>query len=242
MNNFFSTPYVTLVFSALFFLSCSSDESVINDETAQTTFGAKATFESERINNELIISTFLVNVEDFELEFDDDDFGDDDDDGGPGGNFYGDLELEGPFELDLSQLDVVFPFANVDIPLGQYEELEFDITRSSNSESILFQRSILLEGTIQGVPFVFWHNFEEDVEVDFEDTNIDIVVESTGESVVINFDMSFLFNTNIIDLSNATDNNGDGVIEISPNDQDGNNALANLIKETIKDAIELLDD
>ncbi|WP_339612005.1 hypothetical protein [uncultured Planktosalinus sp.] len=240
MNTFFSTPFTMLFFSALVFLSCSSDESVINDETAQTTFGAKATFESERINNELLISTFLVNVEDFELEFDDDDFGDDD--GGPGGNFYGDLELEGPFELDLSQPDVVFPFANIEIPLGQYEELEFDITRSSNSESILFQRSILIEGTIQGMPFVFWHNFEEDVEVDFEDTNIDIVVESNGESVVINFDLSFLFNTNIIDLSNATDNNGDGVIEISPNDQDGNNALANLIKETIKEAIELLDD
>ncbi len=234
-------PILTIVFSALVLMSCSDDESVPTNETALTTFGAKATFESGRMNNELFISKFIVNVEDFELEFDDDTFGDDDD-GGPGGNYYGDLELEGPFELDLSQPDVVFPIANVDIPMGQYEELEFDITRSSNSESELFQRSILIEGTIQEVPFVFWHDFEEDVEVDFEDTNIDIVVESNGDSVIINFDLGFLFNTNIIDLSNATDNNGNGVIEISPTDQDGNNALAQLIKETIKDAIELLDD
>lgn len=241
MKKIFLKPILTIAFFALVLMSCSKDENIPTDETAQTTFGAKATFESGRMNNELLISTFIVNVEDFELEFDDDAFGDDDD-GGTDESFYGDLELEGPFELDLSQPDVVFPIANVDIPVGQYEELEFDITRSSNSQSELFQKSILIEGTIQELPFVFWHDFEEDVEVDFEDSNIDIVVESNGDSVIINFDLSFLFNTNIIDLSNATDDNGDGVIEISPTDTDGNNALAQLIKETIKDAIELLDD
>src|SRR5690606_5074430 len=155
---------------------------------------------------------------------------------------YSDIELEGPFELDLSQPDVVFPIVNVDIPIGVYEELEFDIKKSSNANSLLFQKSILIEGFINESPFVFWHHFEEDVEIDFDDNDIDIIIEQNDNSIVINFDLNFLFNTNTINLSNAADGNADGIIEISPSDNDGNNALANQIKELIKDAIDLLDD
>lgn len=229
--------------SLLVFTSCSKDDGVnLSEEKASTSFGAKATFESRRLMENIQITKFLINVEDFELEFDDDLNGDDDDGGGTGGNFYSDIELEGPFELDLSQPDVVFPIVNVDIPIGVYEELEFDIKKSSNTNSLLFQKSILIEGFINESPFVFWHHFEEDVEIDFDDNDIDIIIEQNDNSIVINFDLNFLFNTNTINLSNAADGNADGIIEISPSDNDGNNALANQIKELIKDAIDLLDD
>ncbi len=232
----------TVVLSAFVLVSCTKDDnSNISEETATTLLGAKATFNNGRAFTEVEVTKFLVNVEDFELEFDDDMFGDDDD-GGADGNFYSDLELEGPFVLNLSEPNLVFPIATVDIPVGEYEELEFEITRNRDPENELFQRSILIEGTIDGTPFVFWHNFEEDVEIEFEDVNVPIIIESNGESLIINFDLTFLFNTNIIDLSAATDGNGNGVIEISPTDQDGNNALANQIKEIMKDAIDLLDD
>lgn len=234
-----------LLFSAslLVFTSCSKDDGAnLSEEKASTFFGAKATFESGRQMENIQITKFLINVEDFELEFDDDLNGDDDDGGGSGGNFYSDIELEGPFELDLSQPDVVFPIVNVEIPIGVYEELEFDIKKNSDSNSLLFQKSILIEGFINESPFVYWHHFEEDVEIDFDDNNIDIIIEQNDNSVVINFDLNFLFNTNTINLSNASDGNADGIIEISPGDNDGNNALANQIKELIKDAIDLLDD
>lgn len=235
-------PLFILALSTFVLVSCSKDDSSIStEETASTLIGAKATFVSGRAFSDIEVTKFLVNVEDFELEFDDDDFGDDDD-GGIGGNFFSDLELEGPFILNLSEPNLIFPIATVDIPVGQYEELEFDITRNRDPNSELFQRSILIEGTISGTPFVFWHNFEEDVEIEFEDTNLPIIIENDEDNLIINFDLSFLFNTDIIDLSSATDDNGDGVIEISPTDQDGNNALANQIKEIIKDAIDLLDD
>jgi len=228
--------------SLLVFTSCSKDDGAnLSEEKASTSFGAKATFESGRLMENIQITKFLINVEDFELEFDDDLNGDDDG-GGTGGNFYSDIELEGPFELDLSQPDVVFPIVNVDIPIGVYEELEFDIKKSSNANSLLFQKSILIEGFINESPFVFWHHFEEDVEIDFDDNDIDIIIEQNDNSIVINFDLNFLFNTNTINLSNAADGNADGIIEISPSDNDGNNALANQIKELIKDAIDLLDD
>lgn len=224
-----------IVLSAFIFVSCSKDDnSNTTEETATTLLGAKATFNNSRAFTDIEVTKFLVNVEDFELEFDDDE--------GIGGNFYSDLELEGPFVLNLSEPNLVFPIATVDIPVGEYEELEFEITRSRDPENELFQRSILIEGTIDGTPFVFWHNFEEDVEIEFEDVNVPIIIESDGENLIVNFDLTFLFNTNIIDLSAATDGNGNGVSEISPTDQDGKNALANQIKEIMKDAIDLLDD
>ncbi|MEX0997778.1 MAG: hypothetical protein WDZ45_12070 [Flavobacteriaceae bacterium] len=242
MTRIFFKPLFIIALSTFVLVSCSKDDSSdSSEESATTVLGAKATFNSGRAFAEIAITKFLVNVEDFELEFDDDDFGDDDD-GGIGGNYYSDIELEGPFVLDLSNPNLVFPIATVDIPVGQYEDLEFDITRNREPSNELFQRSILIEGTINERPFIFWHDFEEDVEIEFEDTNIPIMIENDGENLIINFDLTFLFNTNVVNLTGATDGNGDGVIEISPTDQDGNNALANQIKEIMKDAIDLLDD
>ncbi len=256
MRNYPLFLFYVLILSFVLVISCSDDESSSTvTETAATTIGMKATFDSGRAQADVTVSQFLINVEDFELEFDDDGLngdddgmGDDDDglgddDGtGSGSGSYTDIELDGPFELDLSQPDVIFPIANVEVPVGQYEELEFDIVRSQNQNSVLFQKSILIAGTIDEIPFEFWHDFEEDLEVEYEDTNVDIVVASDGESIIINFDLGFLFDTAVIDLSTAADGNGDGTIEISPTDDDGNNALANQIKDAIKDAIDLLDD
>ncbi len=251
-NVFVLSIFALFIVITLVMTSCSSnDDANTNSELAATTVGAKATLNSGRALNNVEITRFMINVEDFELEFDDDsNSGDDDDNGnsgddddnGNGGSFFNDIELDGPFELEFTADGVVIPFANVDIPVGQYEELEFEITKSNNPASDLFQKSILIEGTIETVPFVFWHNFEEDVEVDFEDLNSDILIVNDGETILINFDLSFLFDTSVIDLSSATDGNGDGIIEISPNDADGNNALANTIKNLIKEGIDLLDD
>jgi hypothetical protein len=262
MKNYPLFLFYLMILSFVLIISCSKDDSnSAVTETAATTIGVKATFESGKAQTNVNVTSFLINVEDFELEFNDDGLGSDDDglgsdddglsdgdglgdddDGMGSGSFYTDIELEGPFELDLSQPGVVFPIANVEVPVGQYEELEFEIVRSQNPTSDLYQKSILISGTIDNVPFIFWHDFEEDVEVEYEDTHIDIVIESDGESITINFDLSFLFDTTVIDLSTAVDGNGDGVIEISPTDDDGNNALANQIKEAIKNAIDLLDD
>lgn len=250
MRNYPLFLFYVLILSFVLVISCSDDESSSTvTETAATTIGMKASFDRGRSQADVTVSQFLINAEDFELEFNDDGLdGDDDginnDDDGTGSDsgYYTDIELDGPFELDLSQPGVVFPIANVEVPVGQYEELEFDIVRSQNPNSVLFQRSILIAGTIDGISFEFWHDFEEDLEVEYEDTNVDIVIESNGENIIINFDLGFLFDTAVIDLSTAVDGNGDGIIEINPTDDDGNNALANQIKDAIKDAIDLLDD
>ncbi len=175
-------------------------------------------------------------------EGDDDSYEKDDDWDDDGYYDYEDeIELEGPFELDL--LDGQITFVNTAIPNGRFEELEFEFEASTDPQSELFGKSILIQGTIQGTPFEFWHDFEDELEVDFEDTSLDITINGDTENLVIDFDLSMLFNHALgIDLSQAQDGNEDGLIEISPSDPDGNNELAGKIKERLKQVIDLLED
>lgn len=149
------------------------------------------------------------------------------------------FELRGPFELNLSAGEVTV--VDVEIPVGEYEEVEFEMDRSNDPTSELYQKSILMRGAISGTPFEFYHTFDEDFEVEYEDTGRNLIItEENNNSVVFEFDLVSVFNS--IDMSNASDGNANGTIEISPEDNDGNNQLANSIKNAIKYYIDLLDD
>lgn len=107
---------------------------------------------------------------------------------------------------------------------------------------VYFDRPIQ-KGTVDNIPFIFWHNFEDEIELDFEDPQFDITVASGTEYLSIEFDLSLLFNSvGGVNLSQAVDGNNDGTIEISPVDTDGNNAIAQQIRDRFKDFIDLLDD
>lgn len=250
-----------LLFSIALLTSCSDDNSSSSND-GQLTINAKATFsgnanrmiQGRNANAEIALTKFKMNIKELELEFDDDYYDDNDDDNDSsdddGGNdydddgYYGyddDFELNGPFELDL--LSGSFSFVTIDVPNAVFEEIEFDFDRNNNSQSDLFGKTVLMEGTIDGVPFVFWHDFEEDFELDFDDNNNDIVINNNASEITINFNLDFILGVSTgVDLSNAQDGNGDGIITISPNDTDGNQSLANQLKEKIKDYADLLDD
>lgn len=193
------------------------------------------------LNSNVVLSTFKINLKEIEFEFAegyDDDNGDDDsyDDDG----FYNgddEFELNGPFELDLLNQNAVV--TTVTIPNGTYEEVEFKLHRNTNSSSPMFNKSIEITGTINGTPFVFWHNVDEDFEIDYEDANQNLVVSNNSYDIVFNFDLNQVLST--VDLSGAVDGDGDGTIEIGPNDTDGNQALANLIANSIEDSCDLDD-
>lgn len=182
--------------------------------------------------------------EDFSVyatEQDDDTCNDSDDDSDDDNSYGGDdeFDLNGPFELNLVGGPVTV--TEVEIPVGEYEEVEFEMDRSNDSSSPLYQKSMLMTGTIDGMPFEFYHTFDEDFEVDYEDAGQNLIIdESNNNTVTFNFDLNAVVNT--VDFSNAADGNGNGTIEISPEDNDGNNALANHIKNAIKDYVDLLDD
>jgi hypothetical protein len=184
---------------------------------------------------------FRADFSIYATEFDDDgsDF---DDDGDYNDGNYGnddDFELNGPFELNLNS-DVI-TVINVEIPVGEYEEVEFEMDRSSDPSSDLYQKSILMRGTISGTEFEFSHTFSEEFEIEDEDAGQNLVItEDNNNRVIFEFDLTSVFS--FVDLNGATDGNENGVIEISPEDKDGNRQLAYRIKNAIKDYLDLLDD
>ncbi|NKI28229.1 hypothetical protein HCG49_16875 [Arenibacter sp. 6A1] len=231
-------------------VSCDKDST--SYKQGNMAISAKAKFddnsgESSKTGKEMganvVLSDFLINLKEFELEFDLD-YEDDENEQWDDDGFYDyedEIELEGPFELDLLKGEI--SFINAEIPVGTYEELEFKIDKSADATSDLFGKSILIKGTIDNVPFIFWHDFDEDIEVDFEDPKMDLVIVENQQSLTIQFDMTQLLNgVGGVDLSQATDGNQDGIIEISPEDKDGNNEIAAQLKEKLKDIIDLLDD
>ncbi|SDB26866.1 hypothetical protein SAMN03097699_0402 [Flavobacteriaceae bacterium MAR_2010_188] len=260
-----------LLLGLIIFVSCSKDD-VSTQKIGSLAVSAKTNINnstsrisSNRMNSsDVVITDFRLNLIEFELEIDyegsndedddeddidndneevDNDEDDNDQDWDDDGDYdYEDeIELEGPFELDLMSGEITF--IDIDMPTGVFEELEFEFAPSTDITSDLFGKSILMQGTINGTPFIFWHNFEDEVEVDFEDNTMNIMVSNTPQGVVILFDLdSILYGTNSVDLSGALDGNNDGIIEISPNDMDGNNELAEAMRIAIKEHIDLLDD
>ena len=237
---------------ALICYSCTNNEN--DSSVGKLNISAKSSFTNLTGKNSsakgmignIVIEDFRMNLSEFELEIDleDDNYEEDqnelwDDDG-----FYDyedEIELMGPFELDLMSGQI--SFLNVTVPVGNYDELEFKFDVSTDSSSDLFNKSILIQGTIDSTPFIFWHNFNDEVEVDFEDAQFDIAVTQNAQGIVIDFDLGQILNSvNGVDLTLATDGNQDGTIEISPEDTDGNNALAEAIRNKIKEYVHLLDD
>ncbi|MCK0108688.1 hypothetical protein MWU58_05250 [Flavobacteriaceae bacterium S0825] len=245
---------IALFFTITLFFSCSDDETL--NDNGLLNISAKGTYtnlttqrtssSSKGMNSEIVINNFMMNISEFELELDleDDDYEDDQNDQWDDDGYFDsqdEIELMGPFELDLMSGQI--SFLNVEVPMGVYEELEFEFDVSTDPTSDLFGKSVLIEGTIDGTPFIFWHYFEEEVEVDFEDTQFDIAISQASEGIVIDFDLGMILDsTNGVDLSIANDGNMDGTIEISPEDPDGNTELAGAIKQKIKEYINLLED
>lgn len=244
----------TMACLLILFAACSSDSSQdITGERGRVNVAANVIYtgttnSTQRSLNagEVILSEFRINLSEIEFEIDEDyntdtNSGTDTDDEWDDDGYYDsqdDVELQGPFELDLLSGQVTF--ANVSLPNATYEEIEFEFDKNENPTSEMFNKTVLVKGTIDGVPFEFWTSFEEEFELDYENISQDIVVDSNSNTIVITFNMDLLIAA--IDFSSAADGNGDGLIEIYNNDPDGNDALADLIKNKLKDYIDLIDD
>ncbi len=240
--------------SAFTLISCSKEESGSDSgklalsakSTTSATSSSKQGTTSKSVAEGIEVTDFIINLVEFELEIDveelemENDQNEDWDDDGYF-DFEDEVELEGPFTLDLMAGQI--SFLNVTVPNGRYEEVEFKINKNKDVNSEIFDKSVLIKGFVNNVPFVFWHDFMDEIEIDFEDPTVDVTISNNTENLVIDFNLSLLFNSvNGIDLSGATDDNNDGIIEISPRDTDGNNDLAQAIRNKMKDIIDLLDD
>jgi hypothetical protein len=129
--------------------------------------------------------------------------------------------------------------AEVDLPEGNYEEIEFSINENEDSESDITGKSIVISGTINDIPFEFWHDEDIDLEIEFENGMLTLE-EGAASLINLQFDLNNLFS--LVDLSNATDRNKDGTIQINPSDEDGNQNLADNIMDAIDDIIDAFED
>lgn len=217
---------------AFIFNSCDKDE--MKGGLSLKFKATQNTLKSSPADN-IIIENFVINIGEIELEFDDNDpmFETD--------SIASDFELEGPFEVDLMKggnpLSTTI-VQNLELPQAAYDEIEFKFTESENSISEMQGKSILVKGTMNGTPFVFWIDEEIEVEIEFEN---DVYLDEAQIAVItVAIDVLALFDPlqGGIDISGATDENDNGIIEIYPEDPDGNEDLADMLWDRLEDIID----
>ncbi len=233
--NFWGSKVLVAMMGASFLMSCDNDNVATNQDNAVFKLSAvyNSTNTAQRTANDIVINSFILNIEEIELEVNDE--------VGVEGPFVSDIELQGPFVVDLikenSGIDQVL--AAADLPEGNYEEIEFTINENNDSTSEIYSKSFLITGTINGVPFEFWHDANLDFEIEFEN-GILTLQEGTATLINLQFNLNSLFT--LVDITSATDGNGDGVIQINPLDEDGNTALADAIMDAIDDVVDAFED
>ena len=239
----------TMILMAAFIFglfSCSENE----ETSSKVTILSKATVISPtsgaRIQSEIVLEEFKINIREIEFEYDEPDAESETDSETEVENIYEDVKLKGPFELNLldnsgAGLDQII--TSTDIPNGNFEEIEFKLHKNEVSSDNMYGKSVYASGNINGIPFVFWHDTDEEFEIDFEDVNQNIILTGESLQVIINFNLGLLFNADTgIDFSQVADGNENGIIEIHPDDADGNSWLADILKDALEDATDLIED
>ena len=231
--NFWGSKLMAVMMSAFFLLSCQNNDVETIQENTVIKLSAAYNNPTQRTANDIVISSFIINIEEIELEVDDDDESE--------GPFVSDIELDGPFVVNLidGNNGIEQTLAEVDLPEGNYEEIEFTINKNNDSNSEIFEKSFVITGTINGNPFEFWHDEDLDFEIEFENGMLTLEEASTT-LINLQFDLNSLFS--LVDISGATDGNEDGIIQINPSDEDGNTDLADDIIDAIDDIADAFED
>jgi len=96
----------------------------------------------------------------------------------------------------------------------------------------VFQKSMLITGTIDGKFTRIWTELEQRISVASNESEGIHLVE--GVTMLLVLDLQALLKD--IDFSNSLDLNGDGRIEISPNSPDGNEFILKKIEANLAGA------
>lgn len=232
-----------MLLGSAFFVACNNDEPSANGKVILKMDAASPTGSTinGRSKATTVITDFKVSIREIEFEFDEEDSHFDTD-----SSFNDDIKLKGPFVLDVLEQNAFVEqlITTVNLPNARYEEVEFKLHKSTDA-GVMNGKSMLITGTIDGTPFVFWHDTDEEFEIDFESAATDLTINGNTANIVINLQLDRLFSAlkGGVNLGIATDGDGDGVIEINPgSDNDGNKELAHDIKQLLEDVTDLIDD
>ncbi|NNE02078.1 MAG: DUF4382 domain-containing protein [Eudoraea sp.] len=228
---------IIVIALALVIVSCSNEEEGGKIElrlSAVNGNAGKTAVLTGKGNENVVFTDFKISIRDVVFKNDDD----------PNSNLDTDeIQFRGPYQVDLlNGTDALTQtIGNVVVPDGLYKELRFKFHKDEEAPLTddLFDKSIYIEGTIDGTPFVFWHDTSENLDVG---RSTGVQVTDGTANFTVTFDISqFLNSFNEIDLSLAVDNNQDGLIEIHPNDEDGNQDLSDELKDNIKATADIID-
>lgn len=219
---------------SIFLMSCSDEKMNMGNVTVGFQSSGSTTINSGgRLDATVEITDFKISIREVVFKNEDDNMPEFD---------SIDVKFVGPYQIDLlSQTEALKQtIGSAEIPNGTYQELRFKLHKDEDLSPLdeLYDRSIFLKGTIDGTPFEMWHDTSENMDVG---RSTGVVVLNNNVSITVNFQIDqFLNSLHNIDLTQAKDGNGDGLIEINPNDDDGNKEIADLLKENIKMAADLL--
>ena len=229
-----SLKKVIILITILAIISCSTendDGSILLEVKAVNTASKANALKVANAN--VVFTDFRISIRDVVFKNDDD----------PNSNLDTDeIQFRGPYQIDLldNSNAITQTIGEAFVPDGLYKELRFKFHKDEDLSATdnLFDKSIYIKGTLDGKPFVFWHDTSENLDLG---RSTGVRVQNGVVNFTVQFDISqFLSSLHQIDLSQATDTNENGIIEIFPNDQDGNQEIAKDLKDNIKATADLI--
>jgi len=220
--------------------SCSDNASTDGNVTlkASAVSTTNMTSATARMASTVVITDFKINIGNIKLETDVEDDRYDTD------SLHDDVKLAGPFLLDildpsktLSQI-----ITTVNVPNAQYEEIKFKFEKSIQPGE-MEGKTFLIKGTIDGKNFVVWSGKDAELEMDFADPTKDFTVNSNDVTLNIKIQLDALIAklTSLASQNLLLDTDGDGVIEISTDNDDGHHDFGEQIKSLLEQETDLDD-
>ena len=186
----------------------------------------------------VVITDFKINIGNIKLETDFEDVRHTED------PLHEDVKLTGPFLLDLLDGDKTLSqlITSVNIPNAKYEEIKFNF-QPSTQVGEMNGKSFMIKGTVDGKNFVVWSAKEVELEMDFSDPAKDFTVNGNNISLNIKIQIDAIMAkiTALAGQGLLIDTDGDGVIEISTNNDDNHHDLGELIRDLLENEIHLDD-
>ena len=151
---------ILFVLAAVVFASCSMS----GNGGVTLAFQSSNSASTSSVVAQVVIETG-IDVTEFQLSIREVEFKQDENDpANPADVFF-----DGPYAVDL--LDAAAPLTQTigeaDVAPGTYQEIRFKLHKTTDvaTDSVLYDRSIYLAGTIDGTPFEMWHDTGENLDV-----------------------------------------------------------------------------
>jgi hypothetical protein len=200
--------------------------------------GRIAMLTSARVDSSFLeLTDFKISVSEIEFEFDGNDEHFDKNDSTYDGN--DDNILKGPFVLDLLDngnfvKDLV---ASLNVPNAKYNKVKFKLATVNDASSPMNGKSVYITGKYNGIPFVISDTSQEEFKIDFADPSN--LLTASGNQILLDIKIHLDKVFGAIDLSQFTDTDHDGVIEIDDDNNDGHHELADHITNGLEDSSNL---